>query len=290
MRNNKKNNTISLIRTLDLHPQVRCGELKGIRLSKLINFFIENLIEMARNYHEYGSLQQKIAYLNHAKNLSILLSEDKTFEKKVYYYLQEISALKNLMINSPSQNKPPNTPKRNTDLFNSFSSFNNNSSITLPNPFSTVKSSTSSQMEFESATEILDSSNFSRSSKDRYSSILDRPSIPLPDLNVTSPQNTSPQMKKKSDPPVFVRPLKNRFLISPSNRSPLTLPVVEERKESNINSPNNCLLSTEISINELKEERKENAKKLNKDEENCVKYRVISFTDEDEETFYGTYI
>ncbi|XP_033219130.1 uncharacterized protein LOC117174286 [Belonocnema kinseyi] len=244
---------------------IRCGELKGIRLSKLLNFFIEHLIEMAKNYHAFGALQQKMDYLHHAMNLCILLADDEIFQDEARTHIQVICALKDLVIQSRCQDDPPETPRRNPEA-PSFSS----PSSAIPSP--SVDTSTS-QETFEGK-KVSDSSIFSRTLKDRYSSISNRSSIPWPDSSASSSLNNSPQMKKKSDPPVFVSSLKDRYPIVNSERSSLSVPIVEERKE---------ISTREISLNETKRVSEEDKIEESKD-------KVVSFTDEDAESIHDTYI
>lgn len=220
---------------------------------------------MAKNYHEFGALQQKMDYLHHAMNLCILLADDEIFEDEARSHIQVIYALKDQVIHSRSQNDPPETPRRNPEA-PSFSS--SSSSI----PFPSVE--TSAFQETFEGKKVSDSSIFSRPLKDRYSSISNRSSIPLPDSSISSSLNNSPQMKKKSDPPVFARSLKDRYSIANSESSSLSLPIVEKRKE---------ISTREISLNERKRVNQENEIEESKD-------KVVSFTDDDEDSIHDTYI
>lgn len=201
--------------------QIRCGELKGIRLSKLLDFFIEHMIKMAKQYHLYGALQQKTEYLQHAMSLSIILAEDEMFQDEARSYIQVIVSLQRLVTRSCSRDEPPETPKRNVETPNFFSTTENNFpnvSTPFPNKETTAKSTKT----------ISDPSIFSSSLKDRYSSLSNRSSLHYPDASASSSRNNSPPVQKKSDPPAYFRSFKDRFSISSSDVPSTPLPVVEE--------------------------------------------------------------
>ena len=247
---------------------------------------------MAKSYHEFGALKQKIYYLDHAMNLSILLADEEIFRDEARCYIHQICALKNLVTPTHSQDDPPETPKRNAET-SSFPS----STDTFPD----VETSKSVPTEpIESDKKMSDSSTFSCSLKERYSSISNRASAPLPDSSASSSLNNSPQMKKKSNPPIFKGSLKDRYPTPDLESSSLSLPIEEKRKESDvtdqvISSVRASIIHLNKKTEELEEEKKRNLRKNVNEErkrEESEESKVVSFTDEyeDGESLHDTYI
>ncbi|XP_043480785.1 uncharacterized protein LOC122510309 [Leptopilina heterotoma] len=196
---------------------IRCGELKGIRLSKLLNFFIEHLIKMGEKYHEYGAVKQKNEYLQHAMSLSILLAEDEMFREDARSQIREIVSLQRLITTSTSRDDPPETPKRNPEM----PIFTSTSRNTNPSTSSSISSSNpeaNSQEEFlERSKKKSDTSPYSVSLKDRYSS----PS------NQSSKFPTEEISRKKSDPPVYFQSFNSRFSNTSSDDTAALSPTEE---------------------------------------------------------------
>lgn len=181
--------------------------MKGIRLSKLLNFFIEHLIKMSEKYHERGAVQQKTIYLQHAMSLCILLAEDEMFQEDARSQIREIVSLQKLITRSHSRDVPPETPKRNEESPSFTSSlWNNNNNPSTSSSISSpvAKVNSRSQESFESSKKKSDSSLFSQSLNARFSSFSNQTST-----DASSSQSSSPPMKKKSDPPAYLRPLQD---------------------------------------------------------------------------------
>ncbi|XP_032667366.1 uncharacterized protein LOC116842361 isoform X2 [Odontomachus brunneus] len=93
---------------------VRCGELEGVRLGALLDFFVRHFIKMAERCQQYRAYQQKKVYLDQADRLSIILSELSRYTDDARAYRDKIKALKmrTTSLRTP-QNELPETPKRN---------------------------------------------------------------------------------------------------------------------------------------------------------------------------------
>ncbi|KAL0108099.1 hypothetical protein PUN28_015003 [Cardiocondyla obscurior] len=91
----------------------QCPNLKyRQQLAYLLDFFIDHFINMAEYCHKYRADQQKTAYLKQADQLFIILSKSPWNNDKLKTYYRKISDLKDRSI-ARSNNKPPETPKRN---------------------------------------------------------------------------------------------------------------------------------------------------------------------------------
>ena len=70
---------------------------------------------MAECCHNYRALPEKISYVDQAERLSVLLSENSSYQNEAKRYLEKLYMLRNRIASSKSQSDPPETPKRNPD-------------------------------------------------------------------------------------------------------------------------------------------------------------------------------
>nr|XP_033330177.1 uncharacterized protein LOC117222539 isoform X1 [Megalopta genalis] len=95
---------------------IRCAELEGPRLCALLDFFIEHFIKMAERCNQYGAVDQKTLYLDHAGRLSSLLFEHQRYRNNARNHRDKINVLRKKAARSQSQaDDPPETPMRNQE-------------------------------------------------------------------------------------------------------------------------------------------------------------------------------
>lgn len=70
---------------------------------------------MAEHCHNYGALSQKMAYVEQAERLSVLLSEHVSHKDDANTYLEKLYILKKRVVHLRSRDDPPKTPRRNLD-------------------------------------------------------------------------------------------------------------------------------------------------------------------------------
>ncbi|KAL2723492.1 Protein MB21D2 [Vespula maculifrons] len=94
---------------------VRCGDLDGIRLCALLDFFISHFIKMGERFHQYRAIQQKMMYLDQADRLSILLSEYPRYKEDAKAYRDKIKTLRKRQDYKPGENVPQQKPMKNIE-------------------------------------------------------------------------------------------------------------------------------------------------------------------------------